>query len=66
MRQTFLLSATEAAYVVAALLDSINGPRPLTERDRTVMEAILFRMAAGLDLTPETRARIEELAGRGS
>ena len=66
MRQTFLLSAIEASYVVVALIDSLNGPRPLLDRDRDIMTAVLYRLAAGLDLPPHTKARIDELAGRGS
>ena len=65
--QTFTLARTEAVYVVAALriaLDHMPVDNPKNNsRDRTIMKAVMDRLAAPLTLSPDVIHRLDSPDG---
>ena len=63
--KTFTITSIEAAYIVAALAIALDtlGPK-LRERDTTIMNALVDRLAAPLDLTDDTLARLNRARGQ--
>jgi hypothetical protein len=65
--ETFILTRTEAVYVVAALRIALDH-MPADEsdhnfRDRTIMKAVIDRLAAPLTLNPDVRHRLDSPDG---
>jgi hypothetical protein len=59
-KPVFALTPIEAAYVVAAMRIALDHlPDGLPERDYMIMNAIMDKLAAPLDLSAEVKARLD-------
>ena len=65
--QTFTLTKSEAAYVVAALRIALNhmpaDPFGHNFRDRTIMKAVMNKLGAPLTLSPDVIHRLDSPDG---
>lgn len=56
----YILSRIEAAYVVSALWLALSQETELPTEDREIMAAMMTRLAAPMQLSPEVRSNIEK------